>query len=139
MRIVLASFASLPTSIGGGEVHAFQLARALHAHGHDASLLTVEQTRVAKVSVRRDLLNDIPIDFLSMPDCASPYDREPRLVAWAKNWLKQERVDVIHLFLTNHLLGLIPAAKATGVAVCLTALEFSYSFQHSGIRSLEFT
>jgi glycosyltransferase involved in cell wall biosynthesis len=126
MRIVLASFASLPQSIGGGEVHVYQLARALRDKGHNASILTVDRVGVDHVTVRNTILNEVPIHHLEMPECSSQYDREPRLIAWAREWLKSENVDALHLFLFNHLLGLIPAANDLGIPVCLTALEFSY-------------
>ena len=126
MRIVLASFASLPHSIGGGEVHVLGLARALKKLGHQPSILTIEQVGAANVSVRRDAFAELPVDYLSLPACISKYDRDPRLTDWAKTWFEKQRVDVIHLFLFSHLLGLIPAANHLKIPVCLTALEFSY-------------
>jgi len=42
------------------------------------------------------------------------------------DWLKEQNVKVLHLFLFSNLLGLIPAARKLNVPVFLTALEFSY-------------
>ena len=53
-----------------------------------------------------------------MPQCSSQYDRE-RLTDWAE-WLRA-KTSTCHLFLFNHLLGLIPANEL-GIPVCLTAL-----------------
>lgn len=126
MRIVLASFASLPHSVGGGEVHLYELAQALKGQGHKTSILTIEQVGGDSVEVRGDEFNGLAIDHLTVPACRSIYDRDPRLTAWARGWLQEEKVDVLHLFLFNQLLGLVPAANELGIPVCLTALEFSY-------------
>lgn len=133
MRIVLASFTSLPHTIGGGEVHMLALAGAFQELGHQPSILTIEQTGIESVSLRRDYLAGVPVDYLKVPACISPYSRDPRLSTWAKAWLKEEKVDVVHLFLFNHLLGLIPAARELRIPVVLTALEFSYFCRRYGM------
>lgn len=126
MRIVLASFASLPHSVGGGEVHLYELAQALKNQGQAVSILTIERVGGDAVAVRDDEFNGLTIHHLTVPACRSIYDREPRLTSWAKGWLREQQVDVLHLFLFNQLLGLVPAANELDIPVCLTALEFSY-------------
>lgn len=126
MRIVLASFSSLPNSIGGGEVHLYELAQALKRGGHQPSILTVGSVGGEQVDVTEKKFNGLIIHQLTVPHCISIYDRDPRLTAWAKSWLAAQRVDILHLFLFNQLLGLIPAANQLGIPVCMTGLEFSY-------------
>lgn len=126
MRIVLASFSSLPNSIGGGEVHLYELAQALKRGGHQPSILTVGSVGSDHVGVTQKEFNGLVIHELTVPSCISIYDRDPRLTAWAKSWLVEHKVDVLHLFLFNQLLGLIPAANELDIPVCMTGLEFSY-------------
>lgn len=126
MRIVLASFSSLPNSIGGGEVHLYELAQALKRGGHQPSILTVGSVCGDHVEVTEKEYNSLVIHQLTVPPCISIYDRDPRLTAWAKSWLVEQKVDVLHLFLFNQLLGLIPAANELDIPVCMTGLEFSY-------------
>lgn len=126
MRIVLASFASLPHTVGGGEVHLYELAQALKRQGFNPSILTIERVGGDSVRIRSGEFNGLPIDYLEVPECRSIYDRDARLTSWAKVWLKEQKVEVLHLFLFNQLLGLIPAANELGIPVCFTALEFSY-------------
>lgn len=126
MRIVLASFAALPKSVGGGEVHVHQLAKALNRIGHNASVLTIGEVGSEQIKIASDTFEGVVVYSLSVPKCDGIYDRDARLTAWAEQWLKEQKVDVLHLFLFNQLLGLIPAANRLGIPVCLTALEFSY-------------
>ncbi|HKO42640.1 MAG TPA: glycosyltransferase [Pyrinomonadaceae bacterium] len=126
MRIVLASFSSLPNSIGGGEVHLYELAQALKRGGHQPSILTVKSVCGDKVEVTEKEFNGLVIHQLTVPPCISIYDRDPKLTAWATAWLAEQKADVLHLFLFNQLLGLIPAANQLGIPVCMTGLEFSY-------------
>lgn len=126
MRIVLASYASLPNSIGGGEVHVYELAQALKKLGHDPSILTVAKIGSSSVKVSETDFNGLRIHHLELPECRSIYDRDPQLTVWARTWLREQGVDVLHLFLINQLLGLVPAANELRIPVCLTGLEFSY-------------
>jgi glycosyltransferase involved in cell wall biosynthesis len=126
VRIVLASFASLPASIGGGEVHLWQVAKGLQAKGHAVSILTIERIGGNEVRLRDSDFDGVRIDYLQVPKVTSIYARDTRLTNWAKDWLQAEGVEILHLFLFNQLLGLIPAANKLGIPVCLTALEFSY-------------
>jgi glycosyltransferase involved in cell wall biosynthesis len=126
MRIVLASFASLPTSIGGGEVHLWQVAKGLRASGNEVSVLTIEQIVGNEVRLRESDFDGLRVDYLQLPKGPSIYSRDFRLTKWATDWLRAESVEVLHLFLFNQLQGLIPAANKLSIPVCLTALEFSY-------------
>lgn len=126
MRIVLASRSSLPYSVGGGETHLLGLAHALQELGHQPLILTVEKVGTDCVSLRRDHSAGLPFYYLTVPDCRSKYYRSPLLTTWARKWMKEQQVEIVHLFLFSHLLGLIPAATELGIPVCLTALEFSY-------------
>jgi len=126
VRIVLASFASLPTSIGGGEVHLWQVAKGLQASGNEVSVLTIEQVGGNEVRVRESDFDGIRVNYLQLPKGPSIYSRDFRLTKWASDWLRAESVEVLHLFLFNQLQGLIPAANKLHIPVCLTALEFSY-------------
>src|SRR4051794_18240939 len=124
MRIVLASKTSLPNAIGGGEVHMHALAKAYKKMGFEPSVLTVDGTTSIAKSIREGEFDGIPIDYVSMPFNVSKYYRDPSLTDWALDWLKEQRVDVLHLFLFSNLLGLIPAARKLNIPVFLTALEF---------------
>jgi glycosyltransferase involved in cell wall biosynthesis len=126
VRVVLASFAFLPASIGGGEVHLWQVAKGLQASGHEVSILTIERLGGSEVVLRESDFAGVRVDYLQLPKVNSIYSRDERLTKWAEQWLSAEKVAVLHLFLFNQLLGLIPAANKLGIPVCLTALEFSY-------------
>ena len=126
MRIVLASFASLPTSVGGGEVHVWQVAKGLQTSGHEVSILTLERIGGNELRLRESDFQGVRIDYLQLPNAPSIYSRDFRLTKWATDWFRTEKVEVLHLFLFNQLQGLIPAANKLRIPVCLTALEFSY-------------
>src|SRR5882724_10723893 len=126
MRIVLVSKTSLPNAIGGGEVHMHALAKAYKKMGFEPSVLTVAETTSDARFIRREEYDGIPIDYISLPFNVSKYYRDPSLTDWASDWLKEQNVQVLHLFLFSNLLGLIPAARKLNVPVFLTALEFSY-------------
>jgi len=126
MRIIIASTLAWPKTVGGGEVHTWQLAREFHARGHQVSLLTVVAERAPKVSAKRELVEGIQFDYLQMPELESPYDRDPAIERWGVEWLREEAPDVLHLFVFSGLLGLLPAARRLGIPVIYTALEFSY-------------
>lgn len=126
MRIVIASALAWPRYVGGGEVHTRQLAREFLARGEAVSFLTFDPERSAPVRVRREILDGIPYDHLSVPDFESPYVRSAELERWADSWFGQEQPDVVHLFGFGGLLGLLPAARRRGIPVVHTALEFSY-------------
>ena len=126
LRIVIASALAWPRYVGGGEVHTRQLAREFHARGEAVSFLTFDPERSAPVRSRRETLDGIPYDHLSLPDFESPYFRSAGLERWADEWLAQELPDVLHLFGFGGMLGLLPAARRLEVPVVYTALEFSY-------------
>ena len=107
-------------------MHTRQLALEFYARAHDVSFLTFDPERSAPVRARREVLEGIPYDHLSVPDFESPYHRSVELERWADEWLGRERPDVLHLFGFGGLLGLLPAARRRGVPVVYTALEFSY-------------
>ena len=126
MRIVIASALAWPRYVGGGEVHTRQLAREFHARGEAVSFLTFDPERSAPVRSRREVLEGIPYDHLSVPDFESPYHRSVELERWADEWFEREQPDIIHLFGFGGMLGLLPAARRRGIPVIYTALEFSY-------------
>src|SRR5688500_3704464 len=125
MRVLLLSSSFFPASTGGGEVQVLLLARALKARGDDPVILAFERD-APSITVRTDFFEGLRVEWLSSPTARSWYARPKLLVDWARQWLTLERIEIVHVFLWVHLLAVASAARALGLPVVMTALEFGY-------------
>lgn len=125
MRVLLLSSGFFPASTGGGEVQVLLLARALKARG-DVPVILAFDSEAPAITVRTDFFEGLRVERLSCPVELSWYARPKVLVDWARQWLTLERIEIVHVFLWLRLLAVASAARALGLPVVMTALEFGY-------------
>lgn len=130
MRILFITAAFLPESIGGVELHAFGIARALAAQGHEVAVFTrgAREDR-PEFDLERYVHGGIAVARLNyrFSDCDrfEKVYRNPaiteRFAAFAAEW----RPDVVHVHhLTCLSTDLLDAARAAGATVVLTLHDF---------------
>lgn len=136
MRIVLTVHQFLPDYSSGTEILTYETARELQKHGHSVSVFTAIPTQGEPTDVERFgryIYNDIPVESfyfnrLPMGTQSNPVEMEynNHLVgAHFRNYLQQERPDIVHFFHLAHLSASpIDACYDLGLPTVLTPTDF---------------
>jgi glycosyltransferase involved in cell wall biosynthesis len=124
MRIAFLTSRFLPHSVGGGETHTYHLAKALLARGHDVEILLASDVRSeANLSFVYEDLKVFYCPADTDPQCQL-YPSATRL--WLEQFLRERRIDVIHIMVSGHCRGIIASAVEIGVPIVVTLLDFHY-------------
>jgi glycosyltransferase involved in cell wall biosynthesis len=129
MRLLLVAHNFLPAHAAGTEVYTGQLARALHARGHDVHLLTTEKD-VARPdgSVLRRQWEGLEVTELTNNLFHSSFEEtwaNPRMEALFAAELERLKPDLVHFHHLLYLsLGCVERAVAAGLPVFFTLHDF---------------
>ncbi len=130
MKILFVSAGYPPSSRGGTEIHARDLAAALRALGHEISVFCREgDGRRPDFAERDEVVDGVRVrrlnyNFGDAVDFSFIHDN-PRIDAAFDRFLQEIRPDVVHVHhLTCLSTGILDRAKASGIATCMTLHDF---------------
>ncbi len=107
-------------------MHTLQLAKEFRNRGHTVSFLTLESSPDAAGGIRREVIEDIAYYYLPIASSKGGCVADSQQADMILQWMKEQDADVLHMFVYSGIEKCIPAARACGVPVVYTALEFSY-------------
>lgn len=140
-KALFVSQSFLPDSIGGAEVYAANLAGELGRGGDSVSVVRRQASATGVPTVQHSTVDGVPVvSLVDFPPPSSPWAIEPAMTSWARRYLADERVDILHLFLFPGMLPIVQAARALDIPIVATSLDFGFfcgRFQlrtHDGTR-----
>jgi len=131
MRIVQAAGWYLPTSTGGTEVYVSELAKRLHAAGHEVLIAAPEALGQEERTYQE---GGLEVYRYPIPPRVTRDEAQGRVVVRGAErfheWLQRVAPDVVHLhtYVTGLGLAEVRAAKATGARVFATTHSASLGF-----------
>ena len=130
MRALFVVHGFPPSSAGGTEIYAFDLARALRRLGHEVAVLArVADTKVAEYALSRDEVDGIPVvrinnTFLHASSFEDTY-RNAAIESIAGPVIDELRPDVVHVHhLTCLSTGIVEQCRRRGIPTVVTLQDY---------------
>jgi glycosyltransferase involved in cell wall biosynthesis len=133
MKILLATHFFPPGHVGGTEDLTRGLAQSLQAAGHTVNVICAEGWATApthKIRCTDEVYQDVPVrrlhfNWTKAPDVFGYLYNNPEAAEHFKQFCTQIQPDIVHITSCSSLsASIIPAARALGLPVVLTATDF---------------